>query len=355
MAGPQRSSRGRADRPRQRRAALPTGVPADDTWQVTRAQMTTEVEDDSGAPRRPWLTLIVGEQTGLALATDIRFKRPTAADVLKVIGQTIKKPMIGRPRRPQRVVCAEQDLAESLAPGLAALGIECSTGATPQLAEVLAELTGALDARRPVPGLLDTPGVTPELVGRLFGAAAAFYRRAPWQVAPDNTPIAVRVPAVSDQTTYVVVIGQAGVAKGLAFYRTPEALQVGLSVTDPEEAIALADQEGLTFDTAEETPEADLDAVVKHGWEVAGPDAYPVPLIISRSGQFLRPSATDIEWYETVLWTLPYFVEGHLAQAYQTGNAVDVEVRVTTDDRELVAAYRYPPAIGRRMGRRKRP
>jgi hypothetical protein len=334
---------------------MPADVPPNDTWEVGCQQMEMEVENASGSPRRPWVTLIVGGQSGLAIGTDMQLSHPTPTDVLRTIGQTIRKPAIGRPHRPKSVVCAERALAESLAPGLAALGVESATGETPHLVEMLASLGQFLDTRRAVPGLLESPGTTPELVGRLFAAAAAYYRFAPWTLVADDLPIAVRVPDVSDRVAYVVVIGQAGKVRGLAVFRTPEALQIGLSATDPEEAMGLVDQEGLTFGTSDEIEPSDLAAVEKHGWQIAGPDAYPMPFIITRTGETRRPGAADLEWYEIVLWTLSHFLERNLAPALEKGEGVEATIRARLGDRPFVATYRYPPTIRRRTSRRRRP
>ena len=246
-----RLRKGRPERPAgdtvRRTIMLPADVPTADTWQVARVQLDVEVEDRRGATRRPWLTIVVGAETELSLGTDMRLKRPAASDVMKVIRQVMEKPTIGRPHRPKRVVCSDPDLAESLTAGLATLGVECQAGETPQLAELVADLGQFLEARENVRGLLETSGATPEAVGRLFEAAAAFYDSAPWELVEGDLPISVRVPRVRDQVSYIVVMGQAGIQRGLAVFRTAESLEIGLSDLEPEEMMALADQEALTY------------------------------------------------------------------------------------------------------------
>ena len=74
-------------------------------------------------------------------------------------------------------------------------------------------------------------------------------------------------------------MGQSGLTLGLALYddlKTPAAA-VGERLSDEEnarETVALT----VTFGDGDRGPAADLDAIRQHGWEVAGPEAYPVDL-----------------------------------------------------------------------------
>src|SRR5206468_12210967 len=67
----------------------------------------------------------------------------------------------------------------------------------------------------------------------------------------------------------------------------------------------------VIYGEASEIPAVDLEAAERHGWEVAGPDAYPWFFHKDR-GQSLRPLLDwEIELMEACLRAVPDFVDRH--------------------------------------------
>lgn len=192
-----------------------------DTWQVARVRLRAWVGDKPEELRRPWLTIVVGAPSGLVLKIDLEMEAPAPERVLAVLEQTMARPQVGPPGRPACVVCAQAELAAAIAPRLEASGIAVTVGETPELQQAAASLEEHLQGGRPpVPGLLETPGVIPEQVGRLFSAAATSYRAAPWRVLTDEDVLAVRFPVESARPRYLLVMGHGGIEYGLAVYRS---------------------------------------------------------------------------------------------------------------------------------------
>ena len=67
----------------------------------------------------------------------------------------------------------------------------------------------------------------------------------------------------------------------------------------------------VTFGEAWDIPLADLDAVNRHGWQVARPDAYPEVFHKERGLSLRPPLAWELELMEGCLRAVPEFVNRH--------------------------------------------
>jgi hypothetical protein len=314
-----------------------------ETWQVARVLLRTWIAEEGAEPRRPWLTIVVSVPRGLVLGTELESEQPAPDRVLSVLAQTMVSPRVGRSGRPARVVCSEPELAEAIASGLERQGIACAFAETPELREAVASLEEHLQGERLLPGLLDTPGVTPQQVGHLFAAAADYYRAAPWRFVSDEHPIAVRFPAEGARARYAVVMGSGGIEFGLAVYRSLEHLAAAYSGIPAEVLVDAFDQEAITYGKVQDLPFSDLDALERYEWEVAGPNAYPLPLLFTRGRDVRRPSQEDLSWYEATLRAIPRFVTEYLRTASGRVRRAEATLQVPLGDGETAVYLRHPP------------
>ena len=66
----------------------------------------------------------------------------------------------------------------------------------------------------------------------------------------------------------------------------------------------------LLFGDETEVSVLDLEAVRKHGWDVAGPEAYPLIFRKERGMTIRPPSAWELELMEGCLRAIPAFISG---------------------------------------------
>jgi hypothetical protein len=52
-----------------------------------------------------------------------------------------------------------------------------------------------------------------------------------------------------------------------------------------------------------------VEAVRQHGFEIAGPSAYPHPFRMDRGRRFRSPVAWELELLEACLWVIPDFID----------------------------------------------
>ena len=198
-------------------------------------------------------------------------------------------------------------------PHLEALGIACEAAEElDQLDFVFEALKEQLGGQLAAGPARDARRRRREQVAGFYQAAAEFYRKAPWRSFGYEEAIKVECDRFESGPWYAVVMGQSGLTIGLALYDDLKTLQRlwNSDLSDEEnarETVALT----VTFDMETEIPAPDLEATRRHGWEVAGPEAYPSIFRKERGMSMRPPLAWELELMEGCLRALPDFVASH--------------------------------------------
>jgi tetratricopeptide (TPR) repeat protein len=287
-----------------------------ETWQVFVAQLRTWITEPDEAPFRPHAVFVIDLDNGFVVGSELLRPAQLPDGIADALTKAMRKPLpgAGSPRRPATIV-APPDQVEAIITGLARhkLEMDIVEGEPP---EEITQLVGELEAylrnnEEEHPGLLSVKGVTPNLVGGLFAAAAEFYRAAPWIQLDNSHVLAVRHPA-EPRPRFASVMGNGGVEYGLAMYlQWADVERMFTGVDDPMEVLPESGGHSLLFGTAELVPFDDLDAIERYGWEVLAEDAYPLPIVYQRDSA-RRPELMDLLWYEAALRAIPIFLSQHL-------------------------------------------
>jgi tetratricopeptide (TPR) repeat protein len=282
-----------------------------DVWQADSRQFPHWIEV-AGERVHPWVVLVTSRSSGLVLAHSLIEEPPTADQVWDTLASAMQKPMMGEPHRPSQVqVRADPSWAE-LTPHFDAIGVEVVVAdELDQLNEVYEDLRRHLAGDQP-PGLLEMPGIGPAQVAGFYQSAAQFYRRAPWRSLGFEAAIRVECRQFDSGPWYALVMGQSGLTFGVALYDDLGHLKKlwANELSDEEsarETVALS----VTFGDESEIPFADLEACRKHGWDLAGPEAYPSIFRKERGLSMRPPLAWELELMEGCLRALPDFVARH--------------------------------------------
>lgn len=244
-----------------------------------------------GEPLRPWATLVT-TAGGQILGHHVSDEAPTPAQVWDALADAMRKPLAGRPRRPATLRIRPGAGWENLRPHLEEVGVAVEAaaelGAFDAAFALLAEHVGG-DGR---PGLLETPGVTPDRVRGLYDAAAEFFRQAPWKRVGYEGAIRVACDRLDGGPWFGVLMGQSGLTVGLALYEDARVLQrMWAGAGDDEENARETAATSVTFNDPWDIPTADLDAATAYGWPVARPDAYPEVIRKERGMSMRAPRA----------------------------------------------------------------
>ena len=280
-----------------------------EVWQTDVRPMSAWIMGE-GEPYRPWVGLVVSRADDLVLAHRVSPERPSAEWLWETVAQAIRRPAIGEPHRPGAIEVGSAEQSAALRPHLDQVGVECI------VLEKLEHINSAFDGMAQhlanqggPPSIIDAPGVTPEQVGSFHAAAAYFYRRKPWQRVQGDTLIKLECDKFQSGPWYAVVMGQSGVQQGLAIYDDLAALQgvIAGGASEEENARGMSAL-SMMFSEAFEISTRDLDAADKHGWPVAGPEAYPLVLHINPGCAFRPPLVWELELLEGCLRTIPDFL-----------------------------------------------
>lgn len=343
--------------PRSKSASLSKLPRVPEVWLVGVAQLSVWITPEDETPYQPWLIIVVSDQGGAIRGTNILPTEPTPAQVRDVLYQAMREPLpdAGKPARPQGIAVADTVDVEGLVSLLMAAELELDIyeiEMPPEIFEMVEQLEEHLRGGPEHPGYLSVKGVTPELVGGFFHAAAVFYRAAPWVQLNNSQVLAVRHPAESDYR-FAIVMGNGGVEYGVMMFREWEDVKRQfLGDDDPMEQIPDIGLQSVFFDSIARMPAPDLEAVEQFDWEVTAPNAYPIAWIVDRSGIPRRPSREDLEWYEAALLAIPLFVRGELKPnpEWQAGRItstaeyapVEAAMQVTTHSGEISVVVKYP-------------
>jgi tetratricopeptide (TPR) repeat protein len=155
--------------------------------------------------------------------------------------------------------------------------------------------------------------------------------------------LAITVPP-ERKPRFVQVLGAGGIEYGLAMYRRWEDLERMYRPADsPLEILPPDGGNSFLFDEITQLPFDDVEALEKFGWEVAGDEAYPAPMVFTRRGDARRPARADLLWYEAALQAIHRFVGDHL-QSDGQGDFLPVKAKISvlTHRGEVAVAVEYP-------------
>ena len=263
-----------------------------EVWQADARALDSLIASDSGLIQ-PWMLMVINPNRGVILAQAISDQPPSSAVMWDVLARAMASPSVGKPHRPTQLQVRPGAIWDDLQPHFDEIGVRCAVEAElGTIDEIYAELSSHLSGKQP-PGLLEMPGVTPEQVGGFYRAAAGFYRQSPWKRLGAEQGIKIECDRYQSGPWYAVVMGQMGMTLGLTLYEDLDLLRKTWAgkMSDRENArrtVALT----VTFDQELDVPTADLLAGRRYGWEVASPDAYPIPFR-KELGMSMRP---PLEW-----------------------------------------------------------
>jgi tetratricopeptide (TPR) repeat protein len=300
-------------------AALPQAP--GEIWQAVMQQLPVWIQI-AGEPIRPWVCLVADTSSEALLATEIEMDEPTDDFLLKGVWHAMCSPAVGEAHRPATIHVATDRQRESIKQKLEPFDIQCVQKAVPvQLRQLIDGLSTHLGGGQQRKAMVHSPGVTLAQVGSFFEAAASFYRARPWRKIPGDTIIQIACDRFDSGPWYAVVMGQSGMEQGLALYEDIQLLRILLTgqLSDEESGrrtSAISVTYGEKFDVAPQ----DLDEVAKHGWSVAGPEAYPCVLRVNPGMAVRTPLKWELELLEGCLRTIPDFLGKHFGKAEITAS-----------------------------------
>ncbi|HEY3345248.1 MAG TPA: hypothetical protein VGJ97_09990 [Anaerolineaceae bacterium] len=324
----------------------------DGKWYCAVRRLRLWVEDEKDPDRyiRPTMLVVIDMQRGEPVVLNIAAELPTPAEIQAVLFEAMRHPQkeFGiKPQRPAEIHVEDQALVSALEAHLAEAHVRVLyQPALKNMDEFIRAVVDEINAGEDIeeiPGLLTSRGVTPELVGRVFEAAAAFYKAQPWTAFGTLDLFSIRVGR-QKEPYYVLVMGAEGEGQGLMVFKTIADLHAVFSAEEASEIYGKGLRDVFFFNPPPAVSFDDQEAVEQYGWPLPAPDLYPTPLTYHGS-TFGRPKADMLRWYEGVLRAIPAVMQGHL-QTDADGNhpVVETDLEIPTPAGKLTAHVIFPAA-----------
>ncbi|MBI5477546.1 MAG: SEC-C domain-containing protein [Deltaproteobacteria bacterium] len=235
----------------------------------------------AGEPYRPDVVMWLDADEDLVVGSNIVHPSAPASEIGDCLTAAMTKPKAGPPRRPTRVRVATEALAEAVRE-VAGTDIAVEVGPTPEIDHIIRLMAEHVGAESGEPAsYLEAGRVSVETVAAFFTVAARLYRAAPWKLAWDSQVLALDVPAYGVQGVCLSIIGQLKESFGLLVFDSYEKYRaMERASTQHQESGKPLENLGtsmlaLNFDRGADIPPPMRKEIGAHGWEVAGPEAYP--------------------------------------------------------------------------------
>ena len=331
------------------------GLPAkaDEVWQGGLLAIPGLVKVDDGTYIRPFACLWVSTATAKLHITP---PGPAEAVTPAVVVDGLVAFARREGYRPGRVMVAEAAHAAAVTavvgPAGVAVDVVDRLAGVEYMADHLAKTMGGGDDDLAPPGLADDPAITPDRLAGFADAAAAFYRAAPWKRFGHTDLLRVVSPTVAKPLRFVHVLGGGGQEFGLSFFASVALFRKLSTAADPGQYVAEHPLVGVTFDTAEGVPPADVAAWKRLKLPTAKrgrTNLYPFPVTFDQD-QWLRPSAADLATMEGLLRAVTTVADGvpadgrWSAQVPAGGGAVAFALEVLRDGVATKPAAKPPKA-----------
>ncbi len=254
----------------------PRRVGAAHEWIGARFEMPSPVVGE-GPEYYPLVNIWIEQPEGFVVASSVTHPDECAGSLGAALLGGMRSPMIGPPRHPRRIRVAEQELAAEVAQALRGVAnIPVVVAPTPEALEVAESMAAALGPSGPESYLGDGL-ISAEVVGALFDAAARLYACAPWKTVDDSQVIRLDIDDLGLRAACLSIIGNLGESFGFLIFPTfEEYLRFG-----DERAGGRHTLLALTYEPASAMPEPILREVAEHSWRLAGPNAYPMPMMMA--------------------------------------------------------------------------
>ena len=236
---------------------------------------------DREEPYRPGLVVWMDVRDGVVVGHDVVGPENTENAVGRALRAAMARPLVGSPRRPDRVRVADASLAAEIHAVLSD-DTPVAVAPTPELDAMLHVMRDSMsrDGGDIDPSYLEEGRIPPAVVNDLFRSAEILYRLAPWKVATDDQVFRMDIPALGVEGACVSIIGNLGESLGLllfpslvgyeAFGRAAEAPIPRAGPIDLG-----SDWLALGFERGADLPDGMRREVAQHGWPVPDANAYP--------------------------------------------------------------------------------
>lgn len=226
-------------------------------------------------------------------------------DLLKAFSE----PISGNPRLPSEIWLEDPLLVEEFEDVLAPLGIRIALSETHD--QEFANQIGAKEISLKEDRYC-CPGVEQKLIRTFFSSVAEYCRSSAWEIISEDTLFEIRVDIQGLDKVYFSVLGKSSLDRGLVIFYSEEDYfrffrQSTFSELEGAFVGAPVELLRLTFEHGADLDQSLRREIFKHGWEVVGPEDYPILNKYDSGAERLELSALDYQLVSIIGETISLF------------------------------------------------
>ncbi len=298
-----------------------------------------------GEPYRPEMILWLGAE-GAVIGNTMGKPGELLGHAAESLQSTIERPVFGKPHVPARVRVASSELAEALRAAHGAIEVICAP--TPEIDDVLAAMREHMNEAGETEQTYLSPDIGPDAIGAFFRAAAGLFRAQPWKTVPsDQSLLSVTIDRLGVRDAAISVIGQMGQSLGLILFSGIDDFEAYLEAAaafEHGEEPTMPPHFALNFERGAELSAPLRKEIAQHGWEVAGPDAYPWLVAVDEDIVARSPTAEEVAIAEAIARALPVLLSEReaLLGAWNGEASIERTLSVSTHAGDVELTLRAP-------------
>ena len=251
--------------------------------------------------------------------------------------RAMASPLVGEPRRPQRVRVADAALAEQLK-SFSFLKVDVAP--TPEFDKVMRSLTAFFGEG----SYFSDPSLAAKDIERFFIAAGVLWAARPWTLVDDDALLHIEVPAMGITDGCVSIVGALEQVRGFVFFPSYEDHErMTQSADNVKRAAPLAPHDALyfSFDPKQDVPEGMRKEVIEHEWPLPDENAYPI-LLRMLDGKRAPVFERDFKLATALMRALGAFAIRHRQALEHYGDVEIRESQFDDNDLELILSVPHP-------------
>lgn len=273
---------------------------------------------DRPEPYRPELAIWVQLPEGLILGFGVLAPEDDAGRGLaQALQEAMATPMVGEPRQPDAIRVVNAAAAAEVEAEVAGT-IPVTIGPTAEIDAIFRDVVEAMAKAAPDGGVEPSylwDGLIPiPRMAALFDAARALCALRPWEIDAEPPVFRMDVPTLDVDGACVTIVGQIGDVRGVLIFPSSDHFESFL-IASEEERYTKGDIGSevlvLTFESAARLPASMRREVMKHGWSVLDPTAYPVVERRDADAVPAPPALLDVEIATVCATALVAFLSRH--------------------------------------------
>jgi hypothetical protein len=223
---------------------------------------------------------------------------------------------------PTRIRLADRSLEPELR-AVVGSAIDIAIAPVPELDGIRAVVTSIVREAAAMGADPDESGRRRTLQGELFGAAAALWRVAPWDMLDELETLRVDIPDLDLDNACLIAVAPAGSPQLVLFPSFADYasfLERVVDAGDDEEPELGVPMLMLSYQNAR--PELRRMAT-EAGWPLGAPGMYPTVTVVEADGSVPLPGRRELQIMTTCAWGLARFVERHRRKLLEGSGIAD--------------------------------